>query len=200
MHLADGRAGDARAVVEAALRSRPDDHALLLLRGRALHRIPGQIADGIDGYRAAREAGPLDAEALADLAADLGRERSVADRSALLLREVGADAVPALVEAARAGPGLQRLRALALLRDLGAEERVDRPAAYGALLSDPECEVRRAAARRLGELGDPAALPPLRDAASARTARRGLLGRESRALACGASEAAQAARRIEAVR
>ncbi len=72
VHLADGRAGDARAVVEAALRSRPDDHALLLLRGRALHRIPGQIADGIDGYRAAREAGPLDAEALADLAAGPG--------------------------------------------------------------------------------------------------------------------------------
>jgi hypothetical protein len=200
LHLADGRAEDARRVVEAALRGRPEDHDLLLLRGRALHRIPGQIADGIDGYRAARAAGPLDAEALADLAADLARERSVADRAALLLREVGAEAAPALLVAAHDGPGLQRLRALALLRDLGAEERLDRAAAYAALLSDPECDVRRAAARRLGELGDPAALPPLRDAAAARTGRRGLLGRMSRAPACGAPEAAQAARRIEAVR
>ncbi|GAO04014.1 hypothetical protein PSR1_02902 [Anaeromyxobacter sp. PSR-1] len=53
---------------------------------------------------------------------------------------------------------------------------MERQAAYGALLADPDCDVRRAAARRLGELADPAALPRLREAAAARAEKRGLFG------------------------
>ena len=66
-----------------------------------------------------------------------------------------------VLRAAATAPGVHRLRALALARDLGAEERVDRVEAYGALLGDADCDMRRAAARRLGEIGDPAALPRL---------------------------------------
>ncbi|WP_245529889.1 serine/threonine-protein kinase [Anaeromyxobacter dehalogenans] len=198
-HLAAGRPAEARSALEAALRRRPDDPELLLLHGRALHRLPGRAADGVEAYQAAREAGVLDAEARSDLARDLGGERSLADRAARLLRDEGARAVPVLAGAAAAGTGVQRLRALAVLRDLGAEEEVERQAAYGALLSDPECDVRRAAARRLGELADPAALPRLREAAAARTERRGLFGLTStRVPVCGAPEAAEAVRRIEA--
>jgi HEAT repeat protein len=108
--------------------------------------------------------------------------------------------VPAVVAAAGDGAGVQRLRALTLLRDLGAEEQVDRSQAYGALLADPDCDVRRSAARRLGELGDPAALPRLREAAGAKVEKKGFLGIVSRSPACGAAEAAEAAKRIAAAR
>jgi eukaryotic-like serine/threonine-protein kinase len=102
-----------------------------------------------------------------------------------------------VAEAARAGAGVQRLRALNVLGDLGAEEAVDRVAVYGALLADADCDVRRAAARRLGELGDPTAVPALRAAATARTERRWTLSSASRGPACGAAEAVEAARRIQ---
>jgi serine/threonine-protein kinase len=95
---------------------------------------------------------------------------------------------------------VKRLRALVLLRDLGAEDRLDRTAAYAALVGDADCEIRRAAARRLGELGDPAALPALQRAGGARVETRGFLGLSRKEAACGAAEAAEAARRIQAAR
>ncbi|WP_242338408.1 HEAT repeat domain-containing protein, partial [Anaeromyxobacter sp. SG66] len=70
--------------------------------------------------------------------------------------------------------------------------------AYGALLDAPDCDVRRAAAERLGEVGDPAALPALRRAAAARVETKGIFGISRQAPACGAAEAAAAARRVEA--
>jgi eukaryotic-like serine/threonine-protein kinase len=195
--LVAGRAREAAAVLDGELARRPGDPALLVLKGRALHRVPGAVSDGVEAYQAAYANGPLDPHALQDLAQDLGRERSLADRAARLLRDVGPAAVPVVAAAAIEGAGPQRLRALTLLRDLGAEETVDRMAAYGVLLADLECEIRRAAARRLGELGDPAALPRLRDAASARVEKRSFFG-TSKTPACGAAEAAEAVRRIEA--
>ena len=197
--LAAGDPKAARTVVDDALASRPGDPELLRLRGQALHRS-GQVDQGIEAYRAARASGPLDAPALQDLAQDLGRERSLADHAARVLRETGAPAVPALRGAALEGPGVQRARALALLRDLGAEDQVDRVQAYGALLADPDCELRRAAAVRLGELGSRLALPRLREAAGAKAEKRWLLGYVTRTPACGAAEAAEAVKRIEAVR
>jgi HEAT repeat protein len=71
-------------------------------------------------------------------------------------------------------------------------------AAYLALLAEGDCEVRRAAARRLGEIGDPAALGRLKEAARATQEARGFLGITKSVPACGAGEAAAAARRIEA--
>jgi tRNA A-37 threonylcarbamoyl transferase component Bud32 len=193
------RPAEARAVLEAALARRPDDLELLLLRGRALHRIGGRAAaEAVDAYAAAHAVGPLDEVAHDDLVAGLGGERSVADRAARLLGEDAA-ALPAVLRAAEGAPGPHRLRALALARDLGAELRIDRVRAYGELLGDPDCDVRRAAARRLGEIGDPAALPRLRKAGTAKVETKGFFGGKS-APACGAAEADAAARRIEAAR
>jgi serine/threonine-protein kinase len=201
--LAAGRPAAARTALEAALAGRSGDPELLVLRARALTRLPGSAGEALEALEAfdeARAAGPLDDAALQDLAGALGRERSLADRVARLLRGIGEPAVPALAATARAGSGLQRLRALALLRDLGAEDAVDRAALYGALLAEPDCELRRAAARRLGELGDSAALPALRAAAAARAERRRSPGTASRPPACGAGEAGEAVRRIQAAR
>ena len=198
--LAADRPADARAVLEKAIARRPDDPELRLLLGQVLHRVPGEQAAAIDAYAAALEQGPLPPEALTDLVADLAAERSVADRAGRLLLRVGEPSLPALLPATAEGPGVQRLRALTLARDLGAEERVDRVAAYVALLPDAECEVRRAAARRLGEIGNPGALPPLRELAGSKREKKGFFGRVEHVPVCGAAEATEAVRRIEAAR
>jgi serine/threonine-protein kinase len=197
--LASDRPGEARAVLEEALEHRAADPELLLLLARALHR-GGQRAEAIEAYAAARARRPLDETAYEDLVADLGLERSVADRATRLLREEGTRAVPAVVRAASGASGAQRLRALTLARDLGAEDQVDRVAAYVGLLADTDCELRRAAARRLGELGDPSALPPLRKASGAKVEAKGFFGKSKITPACGAADADAAARRIEAAR
>jgi serine/threonine-protein kinase len=197
--LAQDRPAEARALLDTALEDRPADLELLLLRGRALHRIPGRAADGIEAYAAARTHGPLDPEAFEDLVEDLARERSLADRAARLLRDDAERALPAVLRAATTAAGAHRLRALALARDLGAEERIDRLEAYAGLLADGDCEVRRAAARRLGEIGDPRAVAPLRKAALAKVETKGFF-RTKQSPACGAAEAEAAARRIEAAR
>jgi HEAT repeat protein len=77
---------------------------------------------------------------------------------------------------------------------------VNRVEAYGALLSDAECDVRRAAAHRLGEIGDPAAIPALRKAAQARLESKSFFGHVKYAPACGAADADAAVKRIEAAR
>jgi serine/threonine-protein kinase len=197
--LASNRPEDARAVLDEALEHRGDDPDLLLLRGRALH-LSGRHAEDIEAYAAVRAHRPLDEGSFNDLVGDLGRERSVADRAARVLRDEGARAVPAVLRAATTASGIHRLRALTLARDLGAEDQVDRVAAYAALLADPDCDLRRAAARRLGELGDAAALPALRKAAGARADAKGngFFGKSKPPPACGAPEAEAAARRIEA--
>lgn len=198
--LAHDRAQDACAILDAALQTRPDDLELLLLRGRALHQLPGRAADGIEAYAAARARGPLDATAFDDLVADLARDRSLADRASRLLRDNPEGALPPLLRAAAIAPAVHRLRALALARDLGAEERVDRAEAYGALLADPDCDIRRAAARRLGEIGDPAALSRLTKAGQAKVESKGFFGRTKQVPSCGAAEAEAAVLRIQAAR
>jgi len=197
--LTGGQPREALRVVDAALAERPEDPALRLLRARALLLTPGRADEGVDALAAA---GPVELpdHVLRGLASNLGAERSVADRAGRLLVAAGKRAVPALLAAAVDGPGAQRLRALTLARDLGAEEQLDRTAAYSALLGDADCDVRRAAARRLGEIGDPAAVPALQRAGAARVETKGLFGMKRQEPACGAPEAAQAAKRIEAAR
>jgi eukaryotic-like serine/threonine-protein kinase len=195
--LASGRPEAARDVLAAAVERRPDDARLRALLGRALHRIRGSAPAAVDAYARALDRDPraLDGAALTDLASDLA-DRRLADHAARLLARVGAPAVPAVLDATRAGPGSARLRALELARDLGVEERVDRVAAYVSLLGDEECEVRRAAARRLGDIGTPAAVPRLTELARATRPLRGLLGATQQVPQCSAAEAEAALRRI----
>jgi eukaryotic-like serine/threonine-protein kinase len=198
--LVANRPAEARTVADAALARRPADPELLLLRARALGRLPGQGVAAIDAYEAAERAAPLDAAALEDVAAALGKDQRIADRAARLLRDVGDRAIREVAAVAESGAGVERLRALALLRDLGAEETVDRTRLYGSLLADADCELRRSAAQRLAELGDADALPRLREAAAGTSVKKGFLGMTSRERACGAAEAEDAIRRIEAAK
>jgi tRNA A-37 threonylcarbamoyl transferase component Bud32 len=199
--LAANRPEAARDVLAHAVERRPDDARLRALHGRALHRIRGGGPAALDAYARAVDRDPraLDAVALADLTSDLS-DRRLADHAARLLARVGPPAVPAVLEATKSGPGSARLRALELARDLGAEERVDRVAAYVALLGDEECEVRRAAARRLGDIGTTAAVPKLSELAKATRPIRGLFGVAQQVPQCSATEAEAALRRIAKAR
>ncbi|HEU4382530.1 MAG TPA: serine/threonine-protein kinase [Anaeromyxobacteraceae bacterium] len=195
-----GDAALARPLLEDAVAQRPGDARLRALLGRALHQLPDQAPAALDAYEAAAslDSSALVPAAVPDLVADLARERRLADRAARLLIQAGPGALPAVLEASREGPGFARLRALSVARDLGGEDRIDRAAAYGALLADQDCEVRKAASQRLGEIGAAEALPSLRALASAKVETRGFLGIKSSSPACGAAEAKAATRRIEA--
>jgi peptidoglycan/xylan/chitin deacetylase (PgdA/CDA1 family) len=88
------------------------------------------------------------------------------------------------------------IRGLEVLRELGAEGRLDRVKAYVDLLGDEDCDVRRAAARRLGEIGSPAAVPKLTALARATRPVRGLFGISQQVPQCSAVEADAALKRI----
>jgi hypothetical protein len=184
----------ARDLLGRAVLLHPEDARLRVLLGRALHRIEGEAAAGVEAYSSAIDLDPasLGTDARADLARDLGAEPALAERAASLLTRVGAPAFPALVRAAGTGTGKARLRALDLLRELGGEGQLDLVRAHLALLDDPDCAVRREAARRLAELGSSAAIPGLTDLAQSTREIRGLLGKPQRVPACGATEAQRA--------
>jgi hypothetical protein len=192
--LGSGKPAEALTALGTSLSDGPDRRDLLLLRARTLLHMPGKATEALEAYAAAQAGGPFEADDYASLAPLLGAERSLADRTARLLRDASAEAVPAVAEVARSGPGVRRLRAMTVLRDLGAEDAVDRIAVYGALLADGDCDVRRAAARRLGELGELSALPALRAATG--LARSD--GRRPAAVkgSCGGADALEAIRRI----
>jgi tetratricopeptide (TPR) repeat protein len=195
--LGAGKPDQALAALDAALSASPNQTHLLLLRARALWRMPGRQDDALEAYAAVQARGPLEPEDYQNLAKLLGAERRVADRAARVLREAPPVAVAALTAAARTGSATQRVRAMTLLRDLGAEDAVDRVSVYGALLSDPDCDIRRAAARRLGELGDSSAIPVLRAAAAATRVEKRWNLLPVKVPACGSAEATEALRRIQ---
>jgi serine/threonine-protein kinase len=89
------------------------------------------------------------------------------------------------------------MRALGVAREIGPGARIDVGAGYLALLGDPDCDVRKAASRGLGDLRERRALGKLRQLAEVRDTRRlGIIIIGSK-LACGSAEAAEAVRRIE---
>ena len=186
---------------DAGARSGPLDaigDALLQLLGHAF-LDEGEPAKALDAWSRAQRLGPLDPDALEHLAGQLGKDRPLADRAGPLLVKAGAAAGPALAGQVASSSTLVRLRALAVARELGPNSGVDVLAGYLALLGSADCDVRKAAARGLGLLKDRRALPRLKARAAEEVERRGLFGvRLESTPACGAPEAAEAARRIEA--
>jgi hypothetical protein len=137
----------------------------------------------------------FDGPAWADVAAGL-ESSALAEASARLLLRAGEPAVPALVTVARSGSAPARLRALELVTQLGAHDRVDRVAEYGALLGDNDCAIRRAAVRGLTGVGTPAAAAKLRELARQTREVRGVFGFPQKVPICGAVEADAAARSL----
>ncbi len=198
--LADSKAEEARELLARAVPRHPESARLRVLYGRSLSQQPGGTAAAVEAYAEAQAIDPasLDAGAYTTLATALLSERNVADAAAQVLNRAGAPAHAAvLAVAGGAGPAAGRMRAVELARAMGIEPRLDRLALYGGLLSDPDCELRRLAVRRLTELGDPAALPRLQVLAQAKKESKGLLGTTQLTPVCGAAEASDAVARLE---
>jgi eukaryotic-like serine/threonine-protein kinase len=196
--LTAGRAREARALLEALLVKHPGEVELLRLLGHAFHG-EGEEGKAIDAWAGAQALAPMDPAALAHLASDLARDRPVADKAARLLVKVGPAARPALKGALAATSTQVRLRALAVAREIGPGGDLDVLGGYLALLDEPDCDVRKAAAHGLRDLGDRRALAKLRTRAAEHKEKRGLFGVliESTPV-CGAVEAGEAVRKIEA--
>jgi serine/threonine protein kinase len=201
--IAEDREAEARDLLLAALVDTPGDARLRALLGRAQERL-GQVHAALESFDLASQSDPsaLDAEAIDAVAAHLAGDRRTADRAARVLERVGARAAPPVTEILPRTTGAQRLRTLELARRIGIEERLDPVAAWAPLLVDGDCDLRRAAARRLGEIGGPAAVPHLRALAERREEQPVLpfLKKEiTRAEpVCGAREAEEALKRIQA--
>ncbi|HET7753997.1 MAG TPA: serine/threonine-protein kinase, partial [Anaeromyxobacteraceae bacterium] len=166
----------------------------------SVHRRNEQKRDEVVAAAAAAErAQEAEAQRRAEEAARRSQEESAAAAAAAQVRERESRQreLDRLVDSARKASGAARMRALTQLRQLGAEGRIPAAEAYAPLLASPDCDLRKAAAQRLGEIGDRAALKPLRTLAKAtREVDEGYLFKR-RAPECGAAEAAGAATRIE---
>jgi tetratricopeptide (TPR) repeat protein len=194
--LLAGRPTRARALLAPLLQSRPDEPVLHEQLGHAWHD-EGELVHALDAWTTALALAPLDRATLDHLVSDLGRDKAVADRAAHLLVRVGPPAGPALAAVSPRSPPWMRMRALAVAREIGPGAKVDTGGGYLALLAEPDCDVRKAASRALGDLHERRALARLRQLAEARDTRRLgsiIIGSKP---ACGAIEAAEALRRIE---
>jgi HEAT repeat protein len=182
--LADGKPRQALELLAEEVTS-PD---VLLLRARALHalsRHDDEMASFVELTRLfpARMART---EPLAHVIEHLGGPAS--GRAQEVLAQLGKPAVDALAKAAVEKSARRRWAALEVLRGLGEERRADLVASYIADLDLRECAVVKGAARRLGDLGDPRAVAPLRAVAIRKGA--DLFGNASEACEAGAARAA----------
>lgn len=196
LELQAGHPARARAILSPLLQSRAGDPALHEQLGHAWHD-EGDYLHALDEWTTALGLAPLDRPTLDHLVSDLGREKPIADRAARLLVRAGPAAGPALAAVPSRSSPWAKLRALGVAREIGPAAKVNLGAGYLALLGEPDCEVRKAASKALGELRDRKALGRLRNLADARDTRRlGSIILASKP-ACGAAEAAEAVRRVE---
>jgi serine/threonine-protein kinase len=194
--LAARRPARARTILTPLLRNRANEPIVHQLLGHAW-QDEGDFLRALDEWTTALALAPLDRGSLDMLVEDLGRDRTVADRAAHLLVTAGPAAGPALAAVPHRAPTQLKLRALHAARQIGPGAKVDAGAGYLALLGEPDCDVRKAASRALGELRERRALARLRQLAEGRDTRRlGIIIIGSKQ-SCGAAEAGDAVRRIE---
>lgn len=187
--LKRGRPEDALPLIDGALRSgSPEAGPLLGLQAAALHRLRRHDEEHrlVAEHRAQALAAPhpLLLESLAEHFAENEADQTLRE----LLESAPAQELRARFAAlAQEEPSRRQWGALRYL-DLSGAEGLDRVALYAASLRSSDCEVRRAAARRLAELDDLTAIPALRQLSE--TPKEDGLGD------CGQDEAAEAIRAL----
>jgi tetratricopeptide (TPR) repeat protein len=165
--LEGGNTTSARLALEHELSERPRDARLRYMLGRVAF-AEGKHAEALGQYR---EAIGLDAGFRGDpvlldhLAQAFGESRNAEAALDLAIDKVGAPAADLLVKVANDSPELaRRQRAAAALDEMGKGDRVDRVGlAMLQLKKARGCEEKKMLVEKLRDLGEPRALPALRD-------------------------------------
>ncbi|MBI3183774.1 MAG: protein kinase [Myxococcales bacterium] len=189
--LREGRAGEALTLVDAALPTAtaqaPDLYAI---KAAALHRLERHAEEELllreHRHQALFSAHPLLLDALAEDFAEREGDEVLAELIALVPKEA---LFERFSKSSRGGPSRRQWGALRYL-DVAGAGGVEWAERYAASLESLDCEVRAAAARRLGELGDPEAIPSLRELSESPKEERSGKG-------CGQDEAADAIRALK---
>jgi len=165
--LESGNTTQARLALEHELSERPRDARVRYMLGRVAF-AEGKHAEALAQYR---EAITLDAGFRGDpvllehLEQALGEPRNAEAALDLAIDKVGAPAADLLVKVANeSGELARRQRAVAALDEMGKGDRVDRVGlAMLQLKRSRGCEEKKVYVEKLRDLGDPRALPALRD-------------------------------------
>jgi serine/threonine-protein kinase len=165
--LESGNTTQARLLLEHELSERPRDARVRYMLGRVAF-AEGKHAEALAQYR---EAIGLDAGFRGDpvllghVEQALGESRNAEAALDLAIDKIGAPAADLLVKVANESSELaRRQRAVAALDEMGKGDRVDRVGlAMLQLKRARGCEEKKVFVEKLRDLGDPRALPSLRD-------------------------------------
>jgi serine/threonine-protein kinase len=165
--LENGSTTQARLALEREMSERPRDARVRYMLGRVAF-AEGKHAEALAQYR---EAIGLDAGFRGDpvllehVEQALGESRNAEAALDLVIDKIGAPAADLLVKTANeSGDLARRQRAVAALDEMGKGDRVDRVGlAMLQLKRARGCEEKKVFVEKLRDLGDPKALPALRD-------------------------------------
>jgi tetratricopeptide (TPR) repeat protein len=164
--LEDGDTVAARRALESALSERPKDARVRYMLGRVAYS-EDRYAEALDDYREAIALDPGfrgDPVLLGHVEAMLSEPKDADAALDLVIQQIGAPAADLLAKVANEGSDLpRRRRAASALTDIDQEKRVDRVSLdMLELRKATTCEEKRDWVEKLGQLGDPKALPALR--------------------------------------
>jgi serine/threonine-protein kinase len=165
--LEGGNPREARLALEHELSERPRDGRIRYMLGRVAFS-EGKHAEALAHYR---EAIGLDAGFRGDpvlldhLEEAFGESRNVDAALDLAIEKIGAPAADLLLKVANESPELaRRQRAVAALEEMGKGDKVDRVGLAALQLKKARgCEEKKVFVEKLRDLGDPRALPALRE-------------------------------------
>ncbi|HZL19218.1 MAG TPA: protein kinase [Polyangia bacterium] len=164
--LEDGNTVAARRALESALSERPKDARVRYMLGRVAY-ADDRYAEALDDYREAIALDPGfrgDPVLLSHVEAMLSEPKDADAALDLVIQQIGAPAADLLAKIANEGSDLpRRRRAASALGDIDQEKRVDRVSLdMLELRKAATCEEKKDWVEKLGQLGDPKALPALR--------------------------------------
>jgi tetratricopeptide (TPR) repeat protein len=164
--LEDGDTVAARRALESALSERPKDARVRYMLGRVAY-AEDRYAEALDDYREAIALDPGfrgDPVLLGHVEAMLSEPKDADAALDLVIQQIGAPAADLLAKVANEGSDLpRRRRAASALGDIDQEKRVDRVSLdMLELRKAASCEEKKDWVEKLGQLGDPKALPALR--------------------------------------
>jgi serine/threonine-protein kinase len=164
--LEDGDTVAARRALESALSERPKDARVRYMLGRVAYS-EDRYAEALDDYREAIALDPGfrgDPVLLGHVEAMLSAPKDADAALDLVIQQIGAPAADLLAKVANEGSDLpRRRRAANALGDIDQEKRVDRVSLdMLELRKAATCEEKKDWVEKLGQLGDPKALPALR--------------------------------------